>query len=131
MQIGERIRAIRVGHNMTQQELAAAVGCSRPAVVLWETGTRRIPLEQLKKVAKALQSPISAFLGESSQNVDQITEPAERELVALYRQLPPDMRQKYLELFVISAITRKPRHPPLKSTQGRRVPNRSLAEHAA
>lgn len=131
MQIGDRIRALRVKRNMSQQELAAAVGCSRPAVVLWETGTRRIPLEKLRKVAKVLRSPISDLLGEPAREGDQLTEPAERELLALYRQMPPQMREKYLELFIISAVERKPRHPPLKAAQGHRVADRDLVEHAA
>ena len=53
MLIGERIRELRQRREITQQELADALGCSRPAVVLWENGTRQTPLYQLRKISKS------------------------------------------------------------------------------
>lgn len=36
------MKAIRINANMTQQELADAMGVSRAAVIAWETGRRNI-----------------------------------------------------------------------------------------
>lgn len=36
--MGERIRAVRVAHNLTQQEFADKIGCSRGALANYEIG---------------------------------------------------------------------------------------------
>jgi len=93
---------------MTQQELAAAVGVSRPAVVLWESHARRIPLARLRAVAKALNCPVSELIGEWGRgNLMRVTDPAERALITLYRQLPEKLQQKHLELFSASVDARE------------------------
>jgi transcriptional regulator with XRE-family HTH domain len=58
MAMGKRIKQARLAlqPNMTQQQLAAAVQVSRPAVTQWETGeTRSLAGENLLRVATALR----------------------------------------------------------------------------
>jgi transcriptional regulator with XRE-family HTH domain len=108
MHTGDRIRELRHLRGMTQQELADALGCSRPAVVLWETRARQTPLYQLRKIGKILQSPLSELLGEWRPGEAQmITDASERALVEMYRQLPKALRQKHLELFAASVEIRE------------------------
>lgn len=38
MVIGQRIKELRKEFGITQRELATAVGCSQPMIVLWEKG---------------------------------------------------------------------------------------------
>ncbi|MFZ1326871.1 MAG: helix-turn-helix transcriptional regulator [Candidatus Contendobacter sp.] len=57
MTIGQRIKQARLAHQpkITQQQLAAEVGISRPAVTQWETGeTKSLEGENLVRVAQAL-----------------------------------------------------------------------------
>ena len=108
MHTGDRIRELRHLRGMTQQELADALGCSRPAVVLWETRARQTPLYQLRKIGKILQSPLSELLGEwRPSEAQMITDASERALVEMYRQLPKALRQKHLELFAASVEIRE------------------------
>jgi len=56
--IGQRIKQARLARKprMSQQQLADAVGVSRPAVTQWETGeTRALEGENLVRVARALE----------------------------------------------------------------------------
>ena len=48
--IGPRRRAL----GMTQEELAARMGVSRPAIALWEAGTRKPGADKLPLLAEAL-----------------------------------------------------------------------------
>lgn len=124
MQTGERIRELRLQHGLTQQELADAVGCSRPAVVLWETGLRQTPLGQLRKIAKILQAPLSELLGEWRRGeVERITDPDELALVELYRQLPQSIREKHLELFVEQVRLGEKAQVKRHTSQRSRVPD--------
>lgn len=123
MQTGDRIRELRLQRGMTQQELADAIGCSRPAVVLWESHTRQTPLAQLRKIAKILQAPLSELLGEwRTGEVERITDPAEQALVELYRQMPNNLRKKHLELFAIQVEIGEEAKVKRHSTKRTRVP---------
>ncbi len=58
MSMGKRIKQARLAlkPKMTQQQLADAVGVSRPAVTQWETGeTKSLDGENLLRVAKELR----------------------------------------------------------------------------
>jgi SOS-response transcriptional repressor LexA len=52
--LGQRIRARRDAAGMTQEKLAAQCGVSRAAVAQWESGVTRPSLDNLVKVAEAL-----------------------------------------------------------------------------
>jgi SOS-response transcriptional repressor LexA len=62
--IGKRIRQAREERGMNQAELAEAIGFSAPSVTYFETGKRRISIEDLEKVAEVLRRPITYFLSE-------------------------------------------------------------------
>ncbi|MBQ8953360.1 MAG: helix-turn-helix transcriptional regulator [Clostridia bacterium] len=50
-----RIREVRIGHSMTQQELAEAIGVTQTAITKWETGSCKPSLENMVKAARALK----------------------------------------------------------------------------
>jgi transcriptional regulator with XRE-family HTH domain len=129
MHTGDRIRELRLLRGMTQQELATALGCSRPAVVLWETRARQTPLYQLRKIGKILQAPVSELLGEWRKGeVEMITDASERALVELYRQMPEALREKHLELFAASVEIREESKTKRNTAERVRIPHAGTVE---
>lgn len=59
--IGEKIREAR-GDRMTQEELGTRVGFSKAHISRLELGRRPIALDDLKRIAAALNKPLSYFL---------------------------------------------------------------------
>lgn len=64
MSIGDRIREIRESRNLTQKELAAMLGDSRPSLICnYENGTSRPDVERIIKLCKALGVSADELLG--------------------------------------------------------------------
>jgi transcriptional regulator with XRE-family HTH domain len=59
--IGMRIQHAREGLGITQQELAAKLGCTQAALSNYELGKRRLYLASLERIASALGKPLSYF----------------------------------------------------------------------
>lgn len=58
----ENITRIRKEKGMSQQELADKIGVSQTAVTYWETGKRRLKLETIIEVSKALTCDVRDIL---------------------------------------------------------------------
>ena len=67
--IGTRIQQAREELGITQQELAARLGCTQAALSNYELGKRRLYLANLERIAAALGKPLSYFT-EPSRNED-------------------------------------------------------------
>ena len=52
--IGENVRTVRRRLNLSQEELAASVGCTRQTVINWETGKARPSRYGIARLAKSL-----------------------------------------------------------------------------
>ena len=63
-EIGSRLREAREYLDLTQQEVAEALGLPRPAISLIEKGQRRLETVELKRLAELYGRPISDFTGE-------------------------------------------------------------------
>lgn len=59
--IGARIQQAREELGMTQQELAARLGCTQAALSNYELGKRRLYLANLEKIAGVLRKRLSYF----------------------------------------------------------------------
>ena len=71
--IGSRIRAERMRHEMSQLELAQAVGFeSATAISLIESGSRGVAAETLSIIAKVLKVDVKQLLGQRPDEVDVI-----------------------------------------------------------
>lgn len=66
MSIGENIKKYRIEKNLKQSELAERAGISRVAVGNYERGERTPNIDILKKIANALEIPISILTGENN-----------------------------------------------------------------
>jgi HTH-type transcriptional regulator / antitoxin HipB len=58
MQIGERVRAVREAHGLSQRELAERVGSTQPAIARLEAGGVNPSLATLERIAAALESAL-------------------------------------------------------------------------
>lgn len=61
--LGERIRTLREGRSMTQEELASMIGNSVQMVSHYETGRRQPSLGALRKLCVALRCDATLLLG--------------------------------------------------------------------
>lgn len=69
-QIGHKVRLAREGAGLSQEEVGRRLGCSGVTVSSWETGKRRISLEDLYAVAKVLGKPLAYFFPEGSLSLN-------------------------------------------------------------
>ena len=65
-QFGTRIANFRREQNMTQVQLADALGVSQQTVNAYEAGTRRVPVSMLAQLATTLAVSIEELVGVSS-----------------------------------------------------------------
>lgn len=61
---GKKIKIARIENDMTQGQLAEAIGGLQKSISSYETGTAFPSLETLEKIAKALKKPFAYFLEE-------------------------------------------------------------------
>jgi transcriptional regulator with XRE-family HTH domain len=59
---GERLQFLREEANLTQREVAAALGISQPSYAAWENRDVGLTLDQLRKLADILGVDIEEFL---------------------------------------------------------------------
>jgi transcriptional regulator with XRE-family HTH domain len=62
--LGRRIQDARIAELITQRELAERSGLGRDAIAKYETGARSISVEDLRRIAAALNTTVGALLGE-------------------------------------------------------------------
>jgi transcriptional regulator with XRE-family HTH domain len=74
--LGKRIQHAREEAGLSQEQLAAMLGCSQPTLSNYEKGKSRIYLTQLQKVSDILNRPAQYFL--------EAMEPTEEDLVKPY-----------------------------------------------
>lgn len=99
--IGERLRAVRVGARLSQDEIAERVGLSRTAIALWESGRRGCSLKRLIDVAEALSIPALDLLleegavGPENRSVSGLGQ-LEKRLLTLFRNVDDFSREEVL-----------------------------------
>ena len=63
--IGEKIKKVREAAKMSQRKLARAIGFeTATSISLIESGSRRVAIRDLEKIADILQTDIKFFLGQ-------------------------------------------------------------------
>lgn len=62
MTIGQRIKEVRKAVGMTQEELGKKLGVSGSAIAQYETDNRNPKFDTIKRIADALQTPLSDFI---------------------------------------------------------------------
>ena len=62
--VGSRIARCRRDADLTQMQLADALGIPQPQLASYEVGRRRVPVSMLPRLARALEVPIEELIGE-------------------------------------------------------------------
>jgi transcriptional regulator with XRE-family HTH domain len=70
VEIGQKIRALRVAKNMSQVTLADGLGVTGQQVQKYEKGANRVSAGRLQKIADMLDTPITFFYGIKKQHQD-------------------------------------------------------------
>jgi transcriptional regulator with XRE-family HTH domain len=60
--IGSRIRVLREARTITQTQLAARAGISRPTLANYEAGRQTMTVRALDKIARALDVALTALV---------------------------------------------------------------------
>ena len=68
--LGARIAQARRDADLTQVQLADALGISQPQLASYEVGRRRVPVSMLPRLAKLLSTPIETLIGDADERAD-------------------------------------------------------------
>jgi transcriptional regulator with XRE-family HTH domain len=93
--IGALLRQARMSQDLTQAELAKAIGVSAARMSQYELGEKPVPLVELEALASQLDVPLSHFLDEGVGPVGK-RQQLERDWQR-FSNLPPDVRRFVLE----------------------------------
>lgn len=100
--IGTNIRNLRVASGMSQAQLAAKLGKTRAAVSKYESGSIIPRMGVVEKLSSIFNVPKSEIIGDTAQAAsypsgEASLTPDERWLVAKYREMGPDGRDRLRE----------------------------------
>ncbi len=109
--VGQRIRALRLKDNLTQDQFAAQLGVSRSAIAQWETDRARQRDENLRRIAEVLDTSMAYLVSGKIRppNGDE----GELILAQLYRACAPKDRKILLTTAqrLVKRIERSARKP--------------------
>jgi transcriptional regulator with XRE-family HTH domain len=71
LEIGQKIRAMRVSRGVSQTMLATGLGVTFQQVQKYEKGTNRLSAGRLQKIAGILDTPVMFFYGETGTRKTQ------------------------------------------------------------
>lgn len=116
MTTGERIRQLRVEHQMTQEELGAKVGVQKAAIYKYENGlVVNLKRSILEKLAIALQTTPTYLMGMEDKQDEQCApfelSPIQTKLLNAFDQLNDEGQTKaveYVEDLVLTGRYKKP-----------------------
>lgn len=95
-----RIKRLRMASGLTQGQLGELIGISPTAVGKWEAGEFLPKGRYVVKLAGALGIDVSALLGETSANIDDLAE--EVQMLAAFRVLPKE--RKLIAIKLLEAL---------------------------
>jgi transcriptional regulator with XRE-family HTH domain len=108
--IGQRIRELRIERKLTQDQFATKLGVSRSAIAQWETDRAGQIRENLKRIAKALDTTLTYLISGDTGSVhgDELL------LTQLYRTCAPEDRH-LLQAIAKRLVVRSERRPTKSS----------------
>ncbi|MBD5091947.1 MAG: helix-turn-helix domain-containing protein [Clostridiales bacterium] len=100
-EFGNRLRDLRIAHNMSQDEVAAAINVTRQAISKWETDHGLPDVASLGTLARLFNTTVDYLLtGEEKVRIEKEVEIVEREkVVERERPLSYDEKERLLFKF--------------------------------
>jgi|SRR6185295_19831628 transcriptional regulator with XRE-family HTH domain len=102
VEVGRKVRALRLNKNMSQERLAEALGLTFQQVQKYERGTNRISAGRLQRIAKILDVQTAVFFPDtkeaartgSSTLFDLVDSAAALRLLRAYSRIPtPELKR--------------------------------------
>ena len=90
-----RLKEIRQGKNLSQADIAKALGVTRQAISLYEKGDRELKLETWKKLADFFNVPIDYLLGISKDRSTLTIDDLNSEEQDAYERITDMLSQEY------------------------------------
>jgi transcriptional regulator with XRE-family HTH domain len=115
IEVGRKVRALRLNKDMSQEKLAEALGLTFQQVQKYERGTNRISAGRLQRIAKILDVPTSVFFADAKEGgragsdslFDLIDSAAALRLLRAYARIPtPELKRIVASLAEELAATR-------------------------
>lgn len=91
------LKQLRKRHNMTQGDLSTTLGITRSAISMYEMGTRMPDYDMMKRIAELFNVSMDYLYEKEVPAEPELTE-SESALLVLFRQIPPERQQIYLQL---------------------------------
>lgn len=85
--LGRTIQRLREEHNMSQEQLAIAIGCSQATVSNYEKGKRRIYLPHIEKLSEIFNTPSSTFLPQNNTAPEPQPETGNRQILNIIQKI--------------------------------------------
>ena len=109
--LGERIASLRRANDITQVQLAEALGVSQQTLQSYEVGRRRLPVSALPVVASTLSVSLEELFGASAKAARGKRGPASQlhQQIDAVAQLPKSQQQfvaRMIEMALAQATTR-------------------------
>ena len=96
MKLQDKIRNIRLEHNMSQVALAKLIGASPTSVSYWESELRSPKIEQLMKIADAFLINWTDLLDDDAPMLTMVIAKREESLLDAYKSLNEEGKQMLL-----------------------------------
>lgn len=97
-ELGVKIQIAREEQNMSQEELALAIGCSQSALSNYEKGKRHIYLGQLEKLSAALDKPLDYFVENMKIDKQQATKEHDQPNNEPNTEYPAEHNKQFIKL---------------------------------
>lgn len=94
---GDILKQLRKRNQMTQGDLATALKISRSTIAMYETDVRNPDHELMKRISELFNVSMDYLYEKEAPAEPELTE-AEAALLTLFRQIPPERQQIYLQL---------------------------------
>lgn len=105
MNIGNKLKELRIEHDLSQAELGKKSNTTGACISSWERGRTEPNIGQINAIADFFDIPATSLLGEVTQNVELTAN--EINLIVEYRNADADMQKTIKRLLAYAQRIRK------------------------
>lgn len=97
--LGQKLKQLRKGKKLTQEEVAKAIGILRPLLTQVETGRRYLGKENAIIAANYFNVSLDWLIGDQESEIISLNE-QEKLLLYAYRHMEPEKAEMFLQLML-------------------------------